>query len=72
MQDSYEKLMMLAKRRGYVYPSAEIYGGIAGFYDYGPLGSQLKNNVENLWRNYYILRDNCVEIDTPTITIYEV
>ena len=64
--------MMLAKRRGFIYPSFEIYGGVAGFYDYGPLGTQLKNNIENLWRKYYLLKDNCVEINTPTITLYDV
>ena len=71
-QDIYDKIMMLAKRRGFIYPSFEIYGGVAGFYDYGPLGSQLKQNIENLWRNYYLLKDNCVEISTPTITLYDV
>jgi glycyl-tRNA synthetase len=71
-QDIYDKIMMVAKRRGFIYPSFEIYGGIAGFYDYGPLGSQLKNNIENLWRSFYLLKDNCVEITTPTITLYEV
>jgi glycyl-tRNA synthetase len=71
-QDIYEKLMMMSKRRGFIYPSFEIYGGIAGFYDYGPLGSQLKNNIENLWRRFFLLQDNCVEISTPTITLYEV
>jgi len=71
-QDIYDKIMMVAKRRGFIYPSFEIYGGIAGFYDYGPLGSQLKNNVENLWRRFYLLKDNCIEITTPTITLYEV
>jgi len=71
-QDIYDKIMMVAKRRGFIYPSFEIYGGIAGFYDYGPLGSQLKNNVENLWRRFYLLQDHCVEISTPTITLYEV
>ncbi len=71
-QDIYDKVIMLAKRRGYIYPSFEIYGGVAGFYDYGPLGSQLKNNVENLWRDFFLLRDNCVEINTPTITLYNV
>ena len=70
--DVYDKIMMLAKRRGFIYPSFEIYGGSAGFYDYGPLGSRLKQNIENLWRNYYLLQDNCVEINTPTITLYEV
>jgi len=71
-QDIYDKVMMLAKRRGFIYPSFEIYGGVAGFYDYGPLGSQLKNNVENLWRRFYLLKDNCIEVNTPTITIYDV
>ena len=71
-QDVYDKVMMMAKRRGFIFPSFEIYGGVAGFYDYGPLGSQLKNNVENLWRKFYLLKDNCAEINTPTITLYDV
>lgn len=71
-QDIYDKIMMLAKRRGFIYPSFEIYGGVAGFYDYGPLGSQLKNNIEKIWREYYLLKDKCVEISTPTVTLYEV
>jgi len=69
--DIYDKIMMLAKRRGIIYPSFEIYGGVAGFYDYGPLGSQLKLNIENLWRKFFLLKDNCIEINTPTITLYE-
>jgi glycyl-tRNA synthetase len=71
-QDIYDKIMTVAKRRGFIFPSFEIYGGIAGFYDYGPLGAQLKQNVENLWRRFYLLYDNCIEINTPTITLYEV
>ena len=71
-RDVYDKVMTLCKRRGFFYPSFEIYGGIAGFYDYGPLGSQLKNNIENIWREFYVMRDGCIEIDTPTITLYEV
>jgi len=71
-QDIYDKIMMLAKRRGFIYPSYEIYGGVAGFYDYGPLGSRVKENLEKLWRNYFVLKDNCLEISTPTITLYEV
>ncbi len=71
-QDVFDKLMMLAKRRGFIYPSFEIYGGVAGFYDYGPLGSQLKNNIENHWRKYYLLKDNCIEISTPTVTLFDV
>jgi glycyl-tRNA synthetase len=71
-RDIYDKVMMLAKRRGFIYPSFEIYGGVAGFYDYGPLGSRLKQNIENLWRSFYLLKDNCFEITTPTITLHEV
>jgi glycyl-tRNA synthetase len=71
-QDNYDKVMMLAKRRGFIYPSFDIYGGVAGFYDYGPLGSQLKLNIENLWRKIYLLQDNCFEINTPIITLFEV
>jgi glycyl-tRNA synthetase len=71
-QDIYDKIITMAKRRGFIYPSFEIYGGIAGFYDYGPLGAQLKLNIENLWRRYFVLTDNCVEITTPTITLFEV
>lgn len=70
--DVYDKIMMLAKRRGFIYPSFEIYGGAAGFYDYGPLGSQLKENVENLWRRFYVIQENCFELTTPTITLYDV
>jgi len=69
-QDVYDKLMMLAKRRGFIYPSFEIYGGVAGFYDYGPLGSRLKQNIEDLWRSFYLLKDNGIEINTPTITLH--
>jgi len=71
-QDIYEKVMVLAKRRGFIYPSFEIYGGVAGFYDYGPLGIQLKNNLENLWRHFYLLKDKCIEINTPTVTLFDV
>ena len=70
--DIYDRIMMLAKRRGFIYPSFEIYGGSAGFYDYGPLGSRLRQNIENLWRKFYLLKDKCFEISTPTITLYEV
>ena len=69
-QDTYDKVMMLSKRRGFIYPSFEIYGGVAGFYDYGPLGSQLKLNIENLWRKIYLLQDNCFEINTPIVTLF--
>ncbi|MEK7598833.1 MAG: glycine--tRNA ligase, partial [Patescibacteria group bacterium] len=48
MTNTFEKIVALAKRRGFIYPGSEIYGGLAGFWDYGPLGVELKNNVKNL------------------------
>ena len=42
-------IVSLAKRRGFVFPSSEIYGGMGGFWDYGPLGVELKNNIKAAW-----------------------
>src|SRR3989337_3312285 len=44
-----EKVVSLCKRRGFVYPSSEIYGGLSGFWDFGPLGVELKNNLKHEW-----------------------
>ena len=44
-----ERIVSLSKRRGFIYPASEIYGGINGFWDYGPLGTQLKNNLRDRW-----------------------
>lgn len=64
---SNEKVMSISKKRGILYPSFEIYSGVAGFYDYGPLGGLLKNNIMNLWRQYYVLREGFYEIEAPTV-----
>lgn len=48
-QNLMEKIVSLCKRRGFIFPGSEIYGGLAGTYDYGPLGVLLKENVERLW-----------------------
>jgi glycyl-tRNA synthetase len=70
LEDRYEKIVDLAKRRGFFWPSYEVYGGVAGLYDLGPLGALLKTNIVNLWREYFVLRhqDFVVEIETPVIT----
>ena len=54
MQDTekYEKIISFTKRRGFIYPSSEIYGGLAGVYDFGPYGALLANNIKNLWLKY--------------------
>src|SRR5579862_6562888 len=44
-----EQIVALCKRRGFVYPASEIYGGLNGFWDYGPLGVLLKNNIRDWW-----------------------
>ena len=49
-----EKLVSLCKRRGFIYQGSEIYGGLAGTYDYGPLGTALKKNIENLWWRMFV------------------
>ncbi len=49
-----EKIVSLAKRRGFVFPGSEIYGGLSGTWDYGPLGVALKKNIENLWWRYFV------------------
>lgn len=45
----FEKIVSLAKRRGFIYPGSDIYGGLGGFYDYGPLGTELKFNIKQAW-----------------------
>jgi glycyl-tRNA synthetase len=67
-----EKVLTLAKRRGFLWPSSEIYGGVAGFFDYGPLGSTMKRNIEDAWRKYYVLREGFAEITSTTISPEEV
>ena len=67
-----EKIIELAKRRGFLWPSYEIYGGLAGMWDYGPLGAMLKLRVENAWREIFVLDEGFLPIDTPTIGIEDV
>jgi glycyl-tRNA synthetase len=63
-----EVIVSLAKRRGFVFPSSEIYGGMGGFWDYGPLGVELKNNVKQAWwRSMVQLRDDVVGLDTAIV-----
>lgn len=66
--DRFEKLMDVAKRRGFFWQSALIYGGMAGFYDYGHIGALLKRKFEDLWRGYFIgLDDNFYEIEASMV-----
>ena len=68
-----EKIVSLCKRRGFVYPGSEIYGGLAGTFDYGPLGLALKNNVKNLWWNMFVeTLENMYGVDAAILMHSEV
>ncbi len=62
-----DEVMNIAKKRGFLWSSFEIYSGSAGFFDYGPLGAILKNKIMNKWRDYYVVREGFYEIESPTI-----
>ncbi len=63
--DLMEKIVSLCKRRGFVYPSSEIYGGFAGVYDFGPIGVELENNLKNHWWKWMVhKRQDIVGLDS--------
>lgn len=66
--DKMEKIVSLCKRRGFVFPGSEIYGGFANSFDYGPAGVELKNNIKNLWWKRFVhQRSDMVGIDAALI-----
>jgi glycyl-tRNA synthetase len=68
-QNNMEKIVSLCKRRGFVFQGSEIYGGMQGFYDFGPLGALMKKNLKDLWWDWMIKEhDNIVGIDGAIIT----
>ncbi len=65
MIDLMEKIVALCKRRGFIYPGSEIYGGLSGTWDYGPLGSELKRNIKNeWWKEVVQIREDMVGLDS--------
>ncbi len=63
-----EKIVSLAKRRGFIFPGSEIYGGLAGTWDYGPLGTELKNNIKKEWWNFFVHgRDDIFGVDSAIL-----
>ena len=63
-----EKLVSLAKRRGIIFPSSEIYGGLSSVWDYGPIGVEIKRNVKNLWwKSFVSERDDIFGIDASIL-----
>ena len=69
---NHDKMMNIARKRGFLWPSFEIYSGVSGFTDYGPLGASLKNNIMQKWRRQYIAGEGFHEIEGPTVMPKEV
>lgn len=63
-----EKIVSLCKRRGFIFPCSEIYGGFANSYSFGPYGTELKNNIKKLWWEKFVSqREDIVGIDGPIL-----
>lgn len=63
-----EEIVSLAKRRGFIYPGSDVYGGLSGTWDYGPLGVALKRNIMNLWWRMFVLeRDDMYGVDAAIL-----
>ena len=67
-ENKLEKIVSLAKRRGFVYQGSEIYGGFAGTYDYGPHGVELRKNVVDAWTRSMQMHDNIAFLDSSIFT----
>jgi len=67
MNDIKLKILEIAKRRGFYWKSYEIYGGLGGFYDYGLLGASLKDNILQLWKDYFVTKEGFLLLDSPNI-----
>ena len=66
---SIEEMNVFCKKKGFVFLNSEIYGGQSGFWDFGPVGVELKNNIKNeLWKRFVQQRDDVVGIDGAIIT----
>src|SRR5574337_1019582 len=63
-----DKIVALSKRRGFIYPGSEIYGGIQGMWDYGPAGALMRKNIKDLWwKDLVQLREDMVGLDAAII-----
>ena len=62
-----DEVVAVCKRRGIIQPSLDIYGGSAGFFDYGPLGARMRNNIISMMRGHFIDDEDCYEVNTPVV-----
>lgn len=65
--ERFQAVVDLAARRGFFAPSAEIYGGLAGFFDYGPMGAVMLRRIQQAWLDYWTINEGFFLVDTPTI-----
>jgi glycyl-tRNA synthetase len=65
---SLDTIVSLAKRRGFIFPGSEIYGGFAGTYDFGPMGVALRRNITNLWMRSMLDHDNMAALDSSIVS----
>jgi len=73
VENAMDKIVALSKRRGFIYPGSELYGGLANTYDYGPVGAELLRNIRNLWWDTFVhKRDDIVGIDASLISHQEI
>ncbi|MEM4272694.1 MAG: glycine--tRNA ligase, partial [Candidatus Bilamarchaeaceae archaeon] len=64
----HERIFELALNRSFFMPANEIYGPVSGFYDYGPMGCQIKHNLENLWRKVFLVEEGFLEMESAIVT----
>ncbi|MCK4884242.1 MAG: hypothetical protein KAS30_05195 [Candidatus Diapherotrites archaeon] len=70
---SIDEINAFCKRRGFVFPSCDIYGGLSGFWDFGPVGIELKNNIKQQWWNSFVTkREDVVGIDGSIVNSHAV
>lgn len=73
ISNSLQKIIALAKRRGFIYPGSEIYGGLANTYDYGPVGAELLRNIRNMWWESFVhRREDIVGLESSIISHQEI
>ena len=71
-EDRVQTLMAMLKRRGVVRPAFELYGGVAGLFDYGPVGGRILRRTQEIWLQHWLRLGNIVEINSPTVTPHQV
>ena len=63
----FQRVVAVASRRGIFQPAFDAYGGMAGFYDYGPIGVRMRRRILEVWRKHYVIEAGCLELDGAVI-----